>query len=143
MDTTARFRLKGIGISLDDFGTGYGSLLQLRSLPFTELKIDRSFVADLLVSRESRSITRGLITMAHEIGLRVTAEGVEDFATLEVLAGFGCDYAQGYLIARPMAGDRLQLWNRKWRGEAFALDQEGGDTATPAGKAELRSAAAK
>ena len=113
MDTVSRFRLKGIGISLDDFGTGYGSLVQLRCLPFTELKIDRRFVADLLVSSDSRAITRGLIGMAHEIGLSVTAEGVEDQATLSALQAFGCDKAQGFLIARPMTGDRLPLWLSK------------------------------
>lgn len=113
MDTITRFRLKGIGISLDDFGTGYGSLVQLRSLPFTELKIDRSFVGDLLQSRDSRVITRGLITMAHDLGLTVTAEGVEDYATLEALAVLGCDKAQGYYIARAMPGDQLSLWMRK------------------------------
>jgi EAL domain-containing protein (putative c-di-GMP-specific phosphodiesterase class I) len=110
MDTVSRFRLKGIGISLDDFGTGFGSLVQLRGLPFTELKIDQRFVSDLLVSRDSRAITRGLIAMAHEIGLTVTAEGVEDQATLDTLQAFGCDKAQGFLIARPMPGDQLSLW---------------------------------
>jgi EAL domain-containing protein (putative c-di-GMP-specific phosphodiesterase class I) len=114
MDTVSRFRLKGIGISLDDFGTGYGSLVQLRSLPFTELKIDRRFVADLLVSRDSRAITRGLIAMAHEIGLAVTAEGVEDHDTFTSLQALGCDKAQGFLIARPMTGDRLALWMSCW-----------------------------
>jgi EAL domain-containing protein (putative c-di-GMP-specific phosphodiesterase class I) len=114
MDTVSRFRLKGIGISLDDFGTGFGSLVQLRGLPFTELKIDRRFVADLLISADSRAITRGLITMAHDIGLTVTAEGVEDYDTLVALQAFGCDKAQGFLIAAPMTGDRLSLWISKW-----------------------------
>ncbi len=114
MDTVSRFRLKGIGISLDDFGTGYGSLVQLRGLPFTELKIDQRFVADLLVSRDSRAITRGLIAMAHDIGLSVTAEGVEDQPTLETLQAFGCDKAQGFLIARAMTGDRFALWLAQW-----------------------------
>lgn len=114
MDTVSRLRLKGMGISLDDFGTGYGSLVQLRGLPFTELKIDQRFVSDLLVSRDSRAITRGLIAMAHEIGLSVTAEGVEDSSTLDTLLAFGCDKAQGFLIARPMTGDRLPLWLSRW-----------------------------
>lgn len=125
MDTVSRFRLKGIGISLDDFGTGYGSLVQLRSLPFTELKIDRCFVADLLISADSRAITRGLIGMAHEIGLIVTAEGVEDHDTLAALQAFGCDKAQGFLIARPMTGDRLPLWVSNWgtRPRPSPMDQ--------------------
>lgn len=125
MDTVSRFRLKGIGISLDDFGTGYGSLVQLRGLPFTELKIDRCFVSDLLVSADSRTITRGLIAMAHEIGLTVTAEGVEDHDTLVALQAFGCDKAQGFLIARPMTGDRLPLWVSNWgaRPQLRSMDQ--------------------
>lgn len=110
MDTIARFRLKGIGISLDDFGTGFGSLVQLRKLPFTEIKIDRAFVGDLLTSSESRSITRALISLAHELGLVVTAEGVEDQSTLETLTAYGCDRAQGFHIARPMPGDQLPIW---------------------------------
>ena len=113
MDTISRLRLKGFGASLDDFGTGYGSLVQLRKLPFTELKIDRAFVGDLLVSRESRCITRTLIHLAHDLGLSVTAEGVEDNATLMALTAYGCDKAQGFYIARPMTADSLPLWLEK------------------------------
>jgi len=121
MDTTARFRLKGIGLSLDDFGTGYGSLIQLRQLPFTELKVDRAFVIDLLTSRDSRVITRGLIQIAHDMGLTVTAEGVEDLPTLDALAALGCDKAQGFVIAMPMPGDRLALWLSKWNASSVSL----------------------
>jgi EAL domain-containing protein (putative c-di-GMP-specific phosphodiesterase class I) len=110
MDTVSRLRLKGMGVSLDDFGTGYASMLQLRKLPFTELKIDRSFIADLLTSRDSRAITRFLIGLSHELGLTVTAEGVEDEAILDAVTAFGCDRVQGFLIARPMPADRLGLW---------------------------------
>jgi EAL domain-containing protein (putative c-di-GMP-specific phosphodiesterase class I) len=110
MDTVTRLRLKGIGISLDDFGTGFGSLVHLRSLPFTELKVDRVFVSDLVFSGDSRAITRALIIMAHELGLTVTAEGIEDLATLEILRVFGCDRAQGFLISQPLAGDRVVEW---------------------------------
>ncbi len=136
MDTVSRFRLKGIGISLDDFGTGFGSLVQLRGLPFTELKIDRAFVSDLLVSRDSRAITRGLIAMAHEIGLTVTAEGVEDRATLETLQAFGCDKAQGFLIARPMPGDQLALWLAKRNADRRDLPTVG-RTATAGAQPDL------
>jgi EAL domain-containing protein (putative c-di-GMP-specific phosphodiesterase class I) len=110
MDTVSRLRLKGMAVSLDDFGTGYASMLQLRKLPFTELKIDRSFIADLLTSRDSRAITRSLIGLAHELGLSVTAEGVEDAAILDAITAFGCDRVQGFLIAAPMPADRLALW---------------------------------
>ena len=118
MDTISRLRLKGMGVSLDDFGTGYGSLVQLRRLPFTELKIDRNFVLDLLTSRDSRSITRALVNLAHELGLSVTAEGVEDYETLELLTSFGCDKAQGFLIAKPMSGDMLPIWLARFNGLA-------------------------
>lgn len=133
MDTIGRFRLKGIGISLDDFGTGYGSLVYLRGLPFTELKIDQAFVHDLLVSRDSRAITRGLIGIAHELGLVVTAEGVEDRATLDALTTFGCDKAQGYYIARPMTGDRLGIWLDKWAASQSTAQGvgQGNDLAPP------------
>jgi EAL domain-containing protein (putative c-di-GMP-specific phosphodiesterase class I) len=124
MDTVARLRLKGMGVSLDDFGTGYGSMLQLRKLPFTELKIDRSFVADLLTSRDSRAITRALIGLAHELGLSVTAEGVEDEAILGALRAFGCDRAQGFLIAAPMPAERLTLWLARNQARDVPTDQE-------------------
>jgi EAL domain-containing protein (putative c-di-GMP-specific phosphodiesterase class I) len=131
MDAVSRFRLKGVGVSLDDFGTGFGSLIHLRSLPFTELKIDCAFVSDLLTSRDSRAITRGLIAIAHEIGLTVTAEGVETQETLEALRAYGCDKAQGFLIARPMTGDRLPLW----------LSQRRCSTSRPAKRAVLAAPA--
>lgn len=124
MDTISRLRLKGIGISLDDFGTGYGSLIHLRSLPFTELKIDRNFVLDLQVSNDSRAITRALIGLAHELGLTVTAEGVEEFETLQTLAAFGCDHAQGFFIARPLAADAVPAWIRA-RGASRSSDMPG------------------
>ena len=136
MDTITRFRLKGIGISMDDFGTGYGSLVQLRSLPFTELKIDRSFVGDLLQSRNSRVIIRGLIQMAHELGLSVTAEGVEDRATLEALTLLGCDKAQGYYIARAMPGDLFGLWMRRHSASLAKSVAEEKAARAPARKAD-------
>src|SRR5215213_8287047 len=82
MDTLTRFRIKGIGLAIDDFGTGYSSLLQLRQLPFTEVKIDKAFVSDLARSRDCRLIVQSVTDLAHGLGLTVTAEGVE---TLEQL----------------------------------------------------------
>jgi EAL domain-containing protein (putative c-di-GMP-specific phosphodiesterase class I) len=110
LDTLTRFRLKGISVSLDDFGTGYSSLLQLRQLPYSELKIDRCFVRDAATSRESRLIIEAMIGLARGFGLTATAEGVEDEATLALLAELGCEQAQGYLIARPMEGWQLAPW---------------------------------
>src|SRR6478672_7359034 len=77
IDALTRFRIKGIGLAIDDFGTGYSSLMQLRQLPFTELKIDRFFVDDAPVSHDSAAIVKSIVDLAHDLGLTVTAEGVE------------------------------------------------------------------
>jgi EAL domain-containing protein (putative c-di-GMP-specific phosphodiesterase class I) len=110
LDTLTRFRIKGMGLALDDFGTGYSSLLQLRQLPYTELKIDRCFIADAARDPESRLIVKSIVDLAHGLGLTATAEGVEDEATLDLLRELGCDRAQGFLIAHPMAGPALIPW---------------------------------
>ncbi|MFL6734064.1 MAG: EAL domain-containing protein [Sphingomicrobium sp.] len=114
MDTLTRFRIKGIRLALDDFGTGYSSLLQLRHLPFTELKIDRAFVSDLPVSNDCRLIVRCIVDLAHGLGLTTTAEGVETVDQLAILRELGCDLAQGYLISRALGPDRLQSWREQF-----------------------------
>jgi diguanylate cyclase (GGDEF)-like protein len=88
----------GVGISIDDFGTGYSSLAQLRRMPVTELKIDRSFTAEL---PGSRAFVAGIVGLAHGLGLRVVAEGIEQADQLQALVAAGCDRAQGYLLGRP------------------------------------------
>ncbi|HEY1605648.1 MAG TPA: EAL domain-containing protein [Allosphingosinicella sp.] len=119
LDTLTRFRIKGFGLSLDDFGTGYSSLLQLRQLPYSELKIDCCFVRDAAAARESRLIVESVVRLAHGLGLIATAEGVEDEPTLALLRRLGCDRAQGFFIAAPMPGAELVTW---WltRGETAA-----------------------
>jgi EAL domain-containing protein (putative c-di-GMP-specific phosphodiesterase class I)/AmiR/NasT family two-component response regulator len=102
MDVLTRFRLKGFGLSMDDFGTGYSSLVQLYRMPFSELKIDKSFVMDVDSSEEARAIIRSAILLGHELKLSVCAEGVETQSALDFLYSLGCDKAQGYLIGRPM-----------------------------------------
>ncbi|MCG6872123.1 MAG: bifunctional diguanylate cyclase/phosphodiesterase, partial [Gammaproteobacteria bacterium] len=92
----------GVGVALDDFGMGVCSLRHLKEFPVHELKIDRSFVADLLSDRSDEAIVRAIINLGHAMGLRVVAEGVEDRATLERLGEFGCDQAQGFLLAHPL-----------------------------------------
>ena len=114
MDTLTRFRLKGIGLALDDFGVGYSTLMQLRQLPFTEIKIDRFFVKDLAESQDSRAIVKAIVAMAHGLGLTVTAEGVETEEQLCFLVEAGCDVAQGYLIGTPLAPEGLCAWNEDW-----------------------------
>ena len=119
MDTLTRFRIKGIGLAIDDFGTGYSSLIQLRQLPFTEVKIERLFIQDLAQSRDSRTIVKAIIDLAHGLGLSATAEGVETPEQLAILRDFGCDIIQGYLIAQPLAPEELGAWatrhGRRWQ----------------------------
>ena len=110
MDTLTRFRIKGIGLAIDDFGVGYSTLMQLRQLPFTELKIDRFFVDDAPTSKDSALIVKSIIDLAHGLGLTVTAEGVETEEQLKLLRDLGCDVAQGYFVARPLEPDQLIPW---------------------------------
>ena len=107
MDVLTRLRLKGIRLSIDDFGTGYSSLAQLRRLPFSELKIDLSFVSTMMTSPDSEIIVKTIIDMARNLGLRTVAEGVETSTILERLGELGCDVAQGYFIGRPMAAPQI------------------------------------
>lgn len=100
----------GIKLSVDDYGTGYSSLAQLKQLPVHELKIDKSFVQDLATDEEDRTIVRSTIELAHNIGLSVVAEGVEDEATLNQLIEWGCNYMQGYFIAKPLDELAMQNW---------------------------------
>lgn len=116
LDTLTRFRLKGMGVALDDFGTGYSSLLQLRQLPFTELKIDQCFVADAAVEEDSRLIVKSVIDLAHALGLTAVAEGVEDAETLRLLGHLGCDHVQGYHIARPLNPGDIVPWILEAKG---------------------------
>jgi EAL domain-containing protein (putative c-di-GMP-specific phosphodiesterase class I) len=115
MDTLTRFRIKGMGLAIDDFGTGYSSLMQLRQLPFTEVKIDRSFVADLPDANDSRLIVRIVAELAHGLGLIATAEGVETIEQLRAVRELGCDVVQGYFISPPLEADQLILWNREFK----------------------------
>jgi EAL domain-containing protein (putative c-di-GMP-specific phosphodiesterase class I) len=115
MDTLTRFRIKGIGLAIDDFGTGYSSLMQLRQLPFTEVKIDRSFVADLPAAQDSRLIVKTIADLAHGLGLTATAEGVETVEQLRSVRELGCDVVQGYLISHPLEAEQLIPWNRQFK----------------------------
>jgi EAL domain-containing protein (putative c-di-GMP-specific phosphodiesterase class I) len=110
MDTLTRFRIKGIGLAIDDFGTGYSSLMQLRQLPFTEVKIDRLFVKDLPTAHDSCVIVKAIVELAHGLGLIATAEGVETTGQLRFLRSVGCDVAQGFLVAEPLEGGALRQW---------------------------------
>ncbi|WP_347058051.1 sensor domain-containing phosphodiesterase [Blastococcus sp. HT6-30] len=100
----------GLRLSMDDFGTGYSSLSQLRQLPIDELKIDKSFILTMATSQGESFIARSIIELAHNLGLCVVAEGVEDEMTRNQLATMGCDKLQGFLISRPLPDDRLERW---------------------------------
>jgi diguanylate cyclase (GGDEF)-like protein/PAS domain S-box-containing protein len=110
--TFQRLRAIGVGLSIDDFGTGYSSLAHLRHLPFTELKIDRSFTNEMLANEHDAAIVRSTIALAHELGRTVVAEGVETRDVLERLRQYGCDFAQGFFISQPLERNALQAWLR-------------------------------
>jgi diguanylate cyclase (GGDEF)-like protein len=106
----AQLARAGASLAIDDFGTGHSSLAYLRTLPAQQLKIDRSFVADLGVNGDAMAVVDAVIRLAHALGLRVVAEGVETERQRDILQTLGCDEFQGYLFARPMDADRLALW---------------------------------
>lgn len=108
--TFERLGRAGIHLSIDDFGTGHSSLAYLRKMPATELKIDRSFVMDLETSRDALAIVEAVIKLAHAIGMKVVAEGVETVGQRDILLKHGCDEMQGYLFARPMSARALLMW---------------------------------
>ena len=100
----------GVGIDIDDFGTGYSSLVYLKRLPAQTLKIDSSFVTDMQTDENDEVIVQSTIQLAHNLGMRVVAEGVETQAVLDALRALGCDYAQGYFISRPSDADTIGAW---------------------------------
>ena len=110
-----------VGISLDDFGTGYSSLRYLRSLPVDEVKIDQSFVRDMLTDPADRKIVRSVLGLAAAFNLRVVAEGVETPEHMRALIELDCELGQGYVFARPMTADKLLHWLEDWPDQASAL----------------------
>jgi diguanylate cyclase (GGDEF)-like protein len=108
--TLDQLRAAGVRVAVDDFGTGYSSLTYLHELPVDCLKIDRSFVSRILVKERAAAIVRASIRLAHDLGLTVVAEGIEDESTLCRLRDFGCDEAQGFHLARPMSPDAFVEW---------------------------------
>jgi EAL domain-containing protein (putative c-di-GMP-specific phosphodiesterase class I) len=107
MDVLTRLRIKGFKLSIDDFGIGYSSLVQLQKMPFSEIKIDRSFVIQMPSNRGCKVIVEIVVDLAHKLGLTSVAEGVEELSALDSLTEMGCDAAQGHYICRPLAAGRV------------------------------------
>ncbi|MBU6422964.1 MAG: EAL domain-containing protein [Chloroflexi bacterium] len=125
LSTLSALREMGIQLSIDDFGTGYSSLSYLKRLPVDEIKIDRSFVTDIVADNGARAIVRATIDLAHSLDRTVVAEGVEDQATMAALAGYGCDAVQGYYFTKPVAADdlsRLLSGTPPWMARGRLLD---------------------
>jgi EAL domain-containing protein (putative c-di-GMP-specific phosphodiesterase class I) len=110
LDVLMRLHEMGIRFSIDDFGTGYSSLAYLKKLPVDEIKIDKSFVINMAGNQNDAVIVRSTIDLAHNLGLKVIAEGVENKALWDRLSALGCDEAQGYHMARPMPAEDLTRW---------------------------------
>ena len=110
LDLFTRLRVKGFQVSIDDFGIGNSSLMLLASLPFSEIKVDKTFAISATESEEARTIIKSTVDLSHNLGLSVVTEGVEDRETLDYLRQIGCDYAQGFHIARPMLGEQASEW---------------------------------
>jgi EAL domain-containing protein (putative c-di-GMP-specific phosphodiesterase class I) len=105
----------GIRISIDDFGTGYSSLSYLKQVPADELKIDKSFVLNMLADKADRKIVEQTIALGHSFNLAVVAEGVEDERVSKELIAMGCDFAQGFHYARPLTPEKFVEWVRGWK----------------------------
>jgi EAL domain-containing protein (putative c-di-GMP-specific phosphodiesterase class I)/CheY-like chemotaxis protein len=115
MDALTRLRLKGFRLSIDDFGTGYSSLGQLQKMPFSEVKIDQSFVIQMTEDQGCKIIVQNIIDLAQKLRLKSVAEGVEDEATLRNLIAWGCDVVQGYYLSRPVGADLIPRYISEYR----------------------------
>lgn len=117
MDILTRLRLRGVGLSIDDFGSGYSSLKQLLLLPFTELKLDLSFVSRMHDNEEAKKMVKVMIHLAHELEMTSCAEGVETAQTMSLLEELGCDKIQGYLLSKAVPGDQFQQVAHRWNSQ--------------------------
>ena len=103
-----------IAVAMDDFGTGFSNLASLQSLPIDVLKMDRSFVTDMLMDKDKLAIVRAILSLAQTLGMKTTAEGIEDSAAAKTLREIGCTYGQGFYFARPLiAADAYEFWRSR------------------------------
>ncbi|MDH3378218.1 MAG: EAL domain-containing response regulator [Gammaproteobacteria bacterium] len=115
LDILTRLRLKGFELSIDDYGTGYSTLLQLKDMPFSELKLDQSFVRGAGENKQARTIAGSSVTLGQNLDLKVVAEGVETVKEWRFVQDLGCDIAQGFFIAAPMRGEEIPEWHVQWQ----------------------------
>jgi EAL domain-containing protein (putative c-di-GMP-specific phosphodiesterase class I) len=121
MDIFTRLRVKGVGLSLDDFGIGMSSLTQLYKMPFSEVKIDRLLIAEIIQSKAAATVVRAIVELAHNLSLTVCAEGVETSPMFEFLEQSGCDALQGDFIARAMPASEIESFIEVWNGADHTL----------------------
>ena len=115
-DNLLKLKSLGLKLSIDDFGTGYSSLSYFKHIPAQELKIDKSFVRTMMVDSQDLELVKIMIRIAHQFGMKVVAEGVEDLAVMQRLRELGCDYIQGYFFSRPLPAAEFEAWMRDWPG---------------------------
>jgi EAL domain-containing protein (putative c-di-GMP-specific phosphodiesterase class I)/FixJ family two-component response regulator len=121
LENLTRLRLRGFMLSIDDFGTGYSSMQQLTRIPFTELKVDRTFVTNAATNEAARIILKSSLRLARELSIDVVAEGVETVKDWDLLQELGCDLAQGYFISRPMEPAAYMKWMRGLARDATSV----------------------
>ena len=109
-------------MAIDDFGTGYSSMSYLKNLPVTTLKVDKSFVLKLDSQQGDQKIVRSVIDLAHNFGLNVVAEGIENQATLKLLHGWGCELAQGFYMSKPLPLNDFVQWHKKHQSTNWLED---------------------
>ncbi|GLT16613.1 GGDEF domain-containing protein [Vibrio zhanjiangensis] len=114
----------GLSISIDDYGTGYSSLSQLKHLPASELKIDKSFILNVANDEQDKTIAKSTLILAKQFGLKTVAEGIEDRTSLDWLIENGCDYAQGYFISRPQPADQLTTWMQTLNDQSWVKTEQ-------------------
>ena len=114
LDVLTRLRLNGFQVAIDDFGTGHSTLQRLVRMPFSDMKIDKSFTMAAIHSKESRAVIESIIALGHQLGLRVTAEGVDRNETLSYLQDLRCDVAQGFLFSKAMSEDNVTSWAARY-----------------------------
>lgn len=125
LDLLVRLKRRGISVSIDDFGTGYSSLSYVASLPIEAVKIDRSFVSQMVDSARTRSVVAATIAMAQSLGIKTVAEGVESKGQAEMAMAMGCNEIQGYFFCRPVEAEEVRRWTSSFSLESYAIGQAG------------------